>query len=451
MRSINEKTKVWVLAWPIFLEFFLNVLINNVDTMMLSGVSENAVGSVGNANLVLNFVNVLFQIIGVATSVMVSQYMGAEKSKHEINTVYSVAFFANLFFGMTLSAVLFIGAEPILSVMHVKPEMLDDAKAYMMVVGGTIFLQACFNVMVAIMRCNGLQIFGMLTALCANVINFFGNYAFLYGIFAEHKFGALGVAISTAGSRFIAVTILLIIFAAKKIGKISLSYFNPFPKKILKTLLKVGLPSAGESANYNLYQLVLLSLVNYMSAESVEARVYCSMLMSFSGIFAFAVANATQVLVGYLIGSGREDEAGRRVKKYLKICLPIACGIATLNWAVSPFTVHFFTSNPDTVAIVQKVMAVCIFLEIGRCMNMLVINSMKAAGDFKFPFFLGLVTMWGAGLGFGALCGLGFGWGLPGIFMGTASDEFIRGVVVTIRWYKGKWRNKAIARKSTVE
>ena len=33
---IDEKTPLMILAGPMFLELFLNVLVNNVDTLMLS-------------------------------------------------------------------------------------------------------------------------------------------------------------------------------------------------------------------------------------------------------------------------------------------------------------------------------------------------------------------------------------------------------------------------------
>lgn len=79
------------------------------------------------------------------------------------------------------------------------------------------------------------------------------------------------------------------------------------------------------------------------------------------------------------------------------------------------------------------------------------ICSLKAAGDYRFPFIVGLCTMWGigvtAGYGIGVLAGVG----VAGIFMGTAMDECIRGLIVMGRWRSGKWRGKAIVeQKATV-
>ncbi|MBS7303772.1 MAG: hypothetical protein KIG50_06520 [Lachnospiraceae bacterium] len=50
IRVINENTPLLMIAGPMFVEMFLNILLNNIDTVMLSHYSENAVGAVGNAN-----------------------------------------------------------------------------------------------------------------------------------------------------------------------------------------------------------------------------------------------------------------------------------------------------------------------------------------------------------------------------------------------------------------
>ena len=75
---IDEKTPLLILAGPMFLELFLNTMVNNVDTLMLSHYDECAVGAVGNANTIMFMMNILFNVIATATSVVVAQYLGAK-------------------------------------------------------------------------------------------------------------------------------------------------------------------------------------------------------------------------------------------------------------------------------------------------------------------------------------------------------------------------------------
>ena len=62
-RIIDEKTPLLMLAGPMFGEMFLNILVNNVDTLMLSRHNELAVGAVGNSNQVMFLVILMFNII----------------------------------------------------------------------------------------------------------------------------------------------------------------------------------------------------------------------------------------------------------------------------------------------------------------------------------------------------------------------------------------------------
>jgi len=88
-----------------FLETFLNILVHNVDTLMLSHYSENAVGAVGNANQLMSLIILMFGIISTATSVVVAQYLGA-KQYDKMNMIYTLVLVVNFVFGLALSVLI---------------------------------------------------------------------------------------------------------------------------------------------------------------------------------------------------------------------------------------------------------------------------------------------------------------------------------------------------------
>lgn len=199
--------------------------------------------------------------------------------------------------------------------------------------------------------------------------------------------------------------------------------------------------------SYNMYQLVLLSFINGMGNEAVNAKVYCSSLISFAMVFSNSAAMATQIITGHLVGAGKEDAAYKRVFATLRISLPISIGLAVVNWLLSPFTLRFFTSNEEIIHLGFYIMLVDIFIEIGRCLNMTFVCSLKAAGDYVFPLVVGLVIMWGLGATVGYGVGVLAGFGVAGVFFGTATDEVVRGLITMTRWRQQKWRGKAVVRK----
>ncbi len=442
-RQITENMPLFFLAGPMFLEMFLSILLNNVDTLMLSHYSENTVGAVGNANQVMNLLILMFGIISTATSVVVAQYLGA-KQYDKMNRIYTLVLLVNLVFGLVLSIGLVLVKRPCMELLKVSEEMMPDALSYINLVGGFLFLQAGYGVMNQILRCNGYTKAGMYISLAVNVINIGGNYLFLYGPLKYLNMGVKGVALSTVAARVLALAIALFLFYKKAVGRFSIRLLNPFPGKLLLQMIKIGLPTAGESMSYNLYQLVLLSFVNSMGNEAVNARVYCQALISFANVFSSSVAMSTQIITGHLVGAKNEDGAYRRVFASLKISLPVTVALAGVNCILSPFTLRIFTGNEQIVRIAFQVMLVDIVLETGRCLNMMFVCSLKAAGDYVFPLLVGLCTMWGLGVTTGYGMGILAGLGVAGVFMGTAADECIRGLIVMLRWKSGKWRGKAI-------
>jgi putative MATE family efflux protein len=447
---IDEKTPLLILAGPMFLELLLNTMLNNVDMLMLSHYDEIAVGAVGNANTIMFMMNILFNVIATATSVVVAQYLGA-KEHDRMNMIYTLAFVVNLIVGVILSGT-FCAANPlIMNLLNVSPEMRPHSMIYIYIVGGGGFISAVFSVMLQILRCNGYTKVGMWVSLAINIINIGGNYLFLYGPLSFLKMGVAGVAISTVAARLIAVTVLIAFFYGAKIGKFSLRLLNPFPGRFLAKMVKIGLPSAGESLTYNLYQTTLLSFVNSMGNDSVNARAYCNTIISFAIIFSNACAMSTQIITGHLVGAGKTEEAYRRVFKTLRTSLPITIALTSVNALMCRYTLGLFTENQNIIALGQKIMIVDIILEIGRCLNLTFVNSLKAAGAYVFPLIAGIVCNWGLGLTTGYAVGVALGLGVAGIYAGTATDECIRGLIVMYYWYKKKWVGKSVVGEKTGE
>lgn len=438
-----KNMSLFKLGWPIFIQALLSMCLGYIDTIMIGNYSDTAVGSIGNANQITGFLTLAFSIIASATGVIVAQYLGA-KVKEKLNEIYTVSIAFNLVLSGIISIIILFGSEFILKLLKVQPSMLPDASAYMQIVGGFIFLQAIFDTFSQIFRSNGRTQIGMVTAILMNIINIIGNYIFLYGPLRHLDMGVEGVAISTTISRFVAVTISIIYFISKIEGKISLKYLIPFPFDILKKLLKIGIPTAGENISYNIAQLIILMFVNSLSEVAVNAKIYANILSNFAYLFSLSAAMATSIVTGHSVGAKDYDYAYKKVLNTLKKSMIVSISIAVISFFISPVTFSLFTDNPDIIHLGQKIMFICILLEVGRTVNLVVINSMRAAGDVKFPTILGMASMWGISVLFGYILGIYFNLGLIGIWIAMAMDEIVRGIVVYIRWLHGTWRGKRI-------
>lgn len=438
-----KKFSVFKLAWPIFLQMFLSISLGYADTIMMSHYSEIAVGALGNANQILGFLALAFTVISSATGVIVAQYLGA-KQNQDMNKIYTVAIFFNLFLSLILCAIVGLFSENLLIAIQVPPEMRSDANKYMKIVGFFLFTDAAVSVFSQIFNCNGKTSIGMFIFFGMNLMNIIGNYFFLYGPLSFLNLGTVGVATSTSISSTLGFVAAIICFKKIIHGKISFKFFKPFPKDILFKLIKLGVPSAGEHISYDISQIVITMFVNSLGFVAINTKIYCNLLVCFSMCYSNSVASATAIITGHCVGAEEYDYAYKRVLKTLFGALIICIGIAATNWLLSPWTLTFFTKSQEIISLGSKVMFVAFCLEFGRTANIVVIQSLRASGDVLFPTILGICSMWGISVVFAWLLGIHFGLGLIGVWIAMASDEIFRGIVVIIRWIKGSWRGKRV-------
>lgn len=435
--EMNNKRLLFMLTWPIFIELVLQMLVGNVDQMMMSRYSENAVAAIGNVNTIMNFVTITFSIVTMAITIMVTQYLGS-KNRDKVSEIYSVGIFTNLTFSLIISAGLFFGSDMMFNALKMPPELRTDAKIYLNIVGGLVFLQALFMSFSAIFRSNGLMKQGMYVSVIMNVLNIIGNALLLPSM------GIAGIAISSVFSRLIGVILIYRIFVRNIEGDIRLKYLRPFPKQTFKQLLGIGLPAGGESVAYNVSQMVILTCVNVLGTAVITARVYANMIAWLSYLYSSAIGQANQIIVGHLVGAREDDAAYERSLKTLRPTLIITLIVSVTVYLFSDQIFGLFTQNQEILSLLKIITFIEIFLELGRAVNIVIIRGMQAAGDTQYPVYISILSMWGVATLLSYVFGVVLGWGLPGIWLAMALDEGLRAVIFYIRWKRGRWRGKAV-------
>ncbi|MGL5085573.1 MAG: MATE family efflux transporter, partial [Clostridium sp.] len=319
-----------------------------------------------------------------------------------------------------------------------------DAKMYITIIGGGVFLQGIFMTYSAIFRSNGFMKQGMYISVLVNILNIIGNLILLNGYFGLPKMGIAGVAISSVVSRLFGVIIIMYIFKKNIKGKVSLIYLFPFPKDIFKSLMKIGVPSGGEAISYNVSQMVILTFINTMGITVITTKSYLNIITWLSYLFASAVSQANQIRVAYLIGAGDEDEADKKVRETLKLANLVTLVVASLVYIFSDELFGIFTQNPEILKLGKTILLIDIILEIARTGVLVLIRGMQGAGDIKYPIFIGIASMWSVATLFSYIFGVKLGWGLQGVWIAMLADECLRATIFWFRWKSGKWRARKI-------
>lgn len=439
------RAQLFHLTSPIFFETLLLMLTGATDVFMLSRYADDAVAASGVVNQVVFLVCLVYMITTLGTGVLCAQYLGA-KQKKNVSQVIGVSLLLNLIMGLVVSAGLYVFAPQLLHLMGLKEHLFEYALPYMAIVGGSSVFLAMIMTLAAILRSHNKAYYPMWVALLINVINIVGNYLLIFGHAGFPRLGIVGAGISTMLCRFVAVMLLAYILFTRVAVVPPLAYFKPFPWDKIKNLLIVGLPAAGENVSYDLSQVVITYFTVLLGTASLTARTYAMHIVMFSFVFSIAIGHGASITIGHLVGRAR-NRAAFSIEKYsIRWALVVSVIIALLTALFGQRIFGFLSTNPEVVRIGCWVLWIDVVLEIGRAVNITAVNSLIASGDVLFPFWTGVIVMWGVATLLSYVLGVWLGWGLLGIWLAMTLDELIRAAVFERRWHSRKWQNKAFTR-----
>lgn len=437
-KSEKSHPSLFALTWPIFIEISLYMLMGSADTLMLSQYSDNSVAAVGVSNQLLNLLIVMFSFITTGTTIVIAQLLGASR-KQEATQVAYVSLGTNFLISFVISLLMFVLAVPILHMMGLSSELMPDATVFLQIVGLLSFIQALIMTYSAILKSYGFTRDTMYVTIGMNLLNVAGNYLVIFGPFGFPVLGVMGVALSTSFARLIGLTAMILIVRHRIGLRFSFKRMFYIQRTYLKKLLKIGIPSAGEQLSYNGSQMIITLFITFMGTQALAAKVYTQNLMMFIMLFGAAISQGTQILIGRLIGAKEFDAAYRRCMKSLYWAIAISLLSSTALSLSSTHLLTFFTSNSEIIQIASLLLILTIILEPGRSFNMVIINSLRAAGDAKFPVYMAMISMWGIGLPIAYLLGIQLEMGLIGVWISFIVDEWVRGIFMYRRWRSRVW------------
>ena len=443
METNEKKLTLFSLAWPIFIETALFMTLGIVDVFVLSQYNDLAAGAVNTANQATSITTIVFSAISMASAVLISQYLGAKKEA-SASKIAALSITLNFAAGLIVSAVFLLFNQPILSFIGAKGEILSLAGEYLSIVGGFMFLQAVLTAMAVIIRNHGMTKISMYVTVGMNVLNTGLDILFVLGF----DMGVSGVAIATSISRVLGTAVLAAVLF-KKVEKPSIfKHLKPFPLKDVGSMLKIGIPGATETFLYNLSQLVITSIVlNYMAAEQLIAKTYVQNITMFFYVFAIAIGQASQIMTGHLIGAGKTDEAYKSGVKAHRFALLIALSISLIGALLRYPLLGLFTSNAEVIELGATVLLINVALEFGRSTNLVLIASLRGAGDVYFPTACAIFSNWAISVLCSFLLAVVAGWGLYGLWTALAADEIVRAILMMLRWKSGKWKTKSVVKE----
>ncbi|MBA4138824.1 MAG: MATE family efflux transporter [Opitutus sp.] len=430
------------IAWPIFIEQALRILIGVVDTFMVSHVSDGAVAALGVANQFVVLALICFNFIGIGASVVITHHVGAGDAKGA-ERIVTTAIAVNTWIGLIVSLVAFTCATPLLRLMQLPDELMGYARPFLALMGGTLFMEAMNTALGASLRAHGHTRDAMVVTAVQNVINVAGSCVLLFGLWGAPKMGVTGVALASVFSRVVASIALWVLLDRRLKLMLRARDFVDVKLARVKRILHIGLPAAGEHMSYWVSLMVITSFVARIGPHDLAAMTYTRQVQLLVILFTVALGLGTEIFIGRLIGAGDFESAYREVLKSVRLGFAIAGSVSVLIAVFAAQLLDLFSHDASIIATGALLLLMGIIYEPGRVLNIVIINALRATGDARFPVLVGMASQWLISVPLCWLFGLKLGWGLTGIWVAMLAEEWWRGLIMYWRWKNRSWMQHA--------
>jgi len=425
------------LALPMFLENVFGVLLGTVNTAVLSGYSEDAVAATGAVMPLINMFSLLFSVIAIGATVVVSNDIGAEKLSRAAKTTFSAVTLCTVA-GLLCGVLLAVFASPIVRCMNLEGVVYEEALLYFRVRMAALVVSAASSVMFALLRCYGHPRSTIIAGVTSNICNLFLSIYVVYYATNPWVMGVRGIALAVVVGQVVSLGIAVIAFIHTAVP-MERPTMREFPR-LIGSVLRIGLPTGLSSGSFTISQVITNSFVAVLGPAALSAKVYYTNILNYAYLFSVSVGSANSLLVGRLCGAGRYEQANALNRAVVKVTIVV-------NFLVSLFIVllrapllALFTDNTWIIEASLGIFLVDIITEQARAVSQVYEYALRAAGDVLFTLKILLVSCWVFSVGLACALSIPLGWGLIGCWIGLALDETVRAVSTVYRWRSGKWK-----------
>jgi Na+-driven multidrug efflux pump len=339
---------------------------------------------------------------------------------------------ASTWAGLRAAACVLFGNRLILDVLNAPAEILPLAAPYLQLLAPALLLEAYNLTMASILRANLHARQSLQIMLAMHGTHLLLAVPLMLGVGSWDGLGLFGYALALVASRVLGL--LLHLWMWKRLmglaptGRDWWDVSLPF----LKPVLRIGLPGATVEMVYRVAFMVSLATTAKLGVAALATHSYTLQTLKYVLLVSMSIGWACEIMVGRLVGSGELRTAHDLVRKGLRNGVLASGSLAVAAALGAPWLMRAFTKDEAIIEAAQTLLFIAIALETGRAFNLIFNAALRATGDVMYPVVSSIASLVLV-LGVGSYT-LGRAYGLPGIFIAYAADEWIRGLLLQARW-----------------
>jgi MATE family multidrug resistance protein len=236
----------------------------------------------------------------------------------------------------------------------------------------------------------------MFTSLFSLACNVFLNYTLMFGNFGAPALGVRGCAWASAITMWlVALALGLVVAFSPRLKPLKVfTRIGQFRPELFGEIVRLGLPiSVTITAEVGLFSVVSI-LVGTRGVEITAAHQIALSYASTMFMVPLAIASATTVQVGHMLGSGRSDDA--RVAGFSGVSMSAlfmsASALVLLVFRNQIITLY--TDDPVVTGIALTLLLVAAVFQVADGVQIAAAGALRAYKDTRVPMVISLFSYW---------------------------------------------------------
>ncbi|MBX3052778.1 MAG: MATE family efflux transporter [Caldilineaceae bacterium] len=439
--ALSLNRAILVLALPAVIENLLQTVVFFSDTVMIGWIRDPAaLAAVGLAGTLFYLLMTLFGALAVSATALVARAWGAG-DKERAGTVAAQALLLCVVLSVAGTLLLLPAAPAYLRLMGGDEEVVRQGTLYIRIVLWSSIFNFPMMVANGAMRGAGDTRTPMWNTLAMNSWNIVVSYVLIFGAFGFPEMGLAGAAIGTTTARAVGgILALAALLGSRTPLRISWRALLQWNGRVARRVLQLAIPTAIEGSVAQSGFIIFTRMVASLGTATLAAHQIALRVESLSYMPAWGLAAAATTIVGQSLGAGNVERAEASIRRTALFSLAFN-GLLGLSFILySGSIVSIFGSTPEVLALAGMAVAISAAELLGIGINMILAGGMRGAGDTRTPMYVTFAGVLLFRLPAVYFLAIQLGWGLAGVWWGTAIDWTGRTILLWLLFRRGHWK-----------
>jgi len=448
--TLDEKRPIWQLL----LVFLVPLMLSNVLQSLSSTVSSIYIGRMVGVDA-LAAVSAIFPVlflllsfmIGIASgsTVLIGQAYGAQDS-HKVKQVAGTTLAMTVILSLLVAVFGALFSEDLLRLMGTPANILAISASYSRVVFLSMPVLFVYIIYTTFLRGTGDARTPFITLIAGTILTLAFTPVFIKGWFGMPAMGTNGAAIGSLLANFLATAGLLVYLSrtgnplavdGELLSDIRLRW------NLVRTIVRIGVPTGINIIMVSLSEIAVISFVNHFGSNATAAYGAVNQVVSYVQFPAISIGIAASIFGSQAIGANRLERIPSIVRSAVIVNYVIEGVLIDIGYLFSWHLVSLFITDPDTVAIAQRLLHITLWSYAIFGNARVLANIMLSSGTVIWPTLISIFSIWAVEVPVAYVLMQRIG--LDGVWYGYPA-AYVAGLILQLLYYKLVWKKRPLTR-----